>query len=166
MKKILILQLIILFLLIGCSSGTENNPQSDKLYANYTKCLNETGIINVEETPKTTIKWEFNNGILKIYHLNAGFNCCFDRIEISVEQNGKSINIIENDIGAKCDCNCPRDIDFMLKDIIEGTYTINIQEALYIDNYPSISFEANLNDGNSGELSFERPFYPWGITNF
>ena len=169
MKNFIKLLVVILPILFSCSTNTDVIQQDidTKLYANFTKCLNEISIMKVETdtVPMTKIEWQYDNNILSIQHKNAGFNCCFDKIEIDVEILDNKINIKETDIGDKCFCNCPRDIDFQIKSISQGTYTFNVIEALDIGEFSPISFELELKNGNKGEISFERPEYPWGLEN-
>ena len=166
MKKYIKILLVIPFL-YACSSNTDVIQQDNntKVYANYTKCLNGIGVMKVEtdSVPMTIIEWTYNNNILSIQHKNAGFNCCFDGILISVNSIDDVIEIAEKEYGDPCFCNCPRDIDFIVKEIPVGKYQIKIKEALDISDFEPIVFSADLFNGNNGTIKFERPAYPWMI---
>jgi hypothetical protein len=171
MKNYIKLLVVIFPIFFACSTNTDVIQQDieTKLYANFSQCLNEIGVIKVEtdSVPMTIIEWQYDNNILSIQHKNAGFNCCFDSILISVNNNSGIIEISEKEVGKnRCACNCPRDIDFKIKSLSQGIYTFNIKEALKIDEFTPISFEAELKNGNKGLIRFERPFYPWGLGNY
>ncbi len=155
---------ILSLLVFACCEPTENDPVNinNKINADFGDCIGDD-LLAVEGTAETTIEWTFSNGIFAIKHFNAGFNCCFDRIEIDLAVHEKFITIHETDINPNCYCLCVRDIDYNISEIPTGSYTVRILTPYLPMNDDPIYFQVELKKGGAGSVSFERTAYPWVI---
>ncbi len=102
------------------------------------------------------------NGLLKLKHVNAGFNCCPQQIYISVKQIGNKIIIEEKEMAQSCRCLCLYDVEAEINNLSPGKYTIAINE-LYAQQGPPLEFDANFNGVISDSICVGRNYYPWGI---
>ncbi len=162
------------FVCSGCEQEKEINGDNDPLVVsgkiiNHTDCKFIKSSHNDSETPDTLscISYEFNasQNKLKLHHINAGFNCCFDSVycEISVSNDTISIQEFENE--ALCDCNCLYDLDIELKGIEPKKYYVKITEP-YCGDQEKLFFNADLTSSNEGTYCVTRKLYPWGQIDY
>lgn len=111
------------------------------------------------------LKFEYlNDSILSFTHLNAGFNCCPRKVDVSAKFHGDTLLITETEIDALCDCNCLYDLVFSINNIPLGKFIISVEEpyARRPDDAPLI-FEVDLEKTKSGQICVLREYYPWGL---
>jgi hypothetical protein len=157
MKKLfLIFSLIII---LGCDNESLDN-NNNVVVTESSDCKSK---IQVLDSNKTIVKWNYDGENLYFKRINSGFNCGAQKLEVNMGKAGSLITLTEKGIGPLADCSCLFDFDYTVKGISIGTYTIKIVEPL-VDSYREeykISFEIDLNKDTSGEFSQFRNFYPW-----
>lgn len=105
------------------------------------------------------------NNKLTLTHINAGFNCCPDRLYCKVELIGDIIQIQEFEKTDACRCECLFDLDIEINGIDQKTYQIKFVEP-YISDQNKIVFELDFNKNTSGSYCVTRTQYPWGVASF
>jgi hypothetical protein len=157
----LTIALIISFFL-SCVPTDDNNPSDTvkEIKADFGDCL-ENQINVIDDTMETIIEYTYQNNVLNIKHLQAGFNCCFDYILVRIEVKDNVIFIKEKDINPNCHCLCLRDIYYSIEDIAPGQYQVRVTEPYLPENDAEIIFNVDLKEFTSGTESFVRTMYPW-----
>ncbi|KPL04256.1 MAG: hypothetical protein AMJ90_01340 [candidate division Zixibacteria bacterium SM23_73_2] len=100
--------------------------------------------------------------VLSIKHLNAGFNCCPEKIKIFVNIQNSIITIEEKEYNGLCDCNCLFDLDFDIENVVPGEFTIKVIEPYLPSGDQLLEFYVDLSYSTSGIFCVERTCYPWG----
>ena len=105
------------------------------------------------------------NGNLHFEHIDAGFNCCQDRIYASISIDGKAITVTEAEDpeGGLCDCLCLFDLCFVVNNLEPGTWTIRFSEPYLGEGDEAIEFTVDLLLATEGEYCVPRKSYPWGL---
>ncbi len=113
--------------------------------------------------------WEYDGqSVLQIHHKNAAFNCC--PMEQFAETGGFSNGVIyvqEQEIlvaGYGCECICLFNIDYSIKRLPPGEYTIRlVGPGVDPDSENVLAFTVTLTDEpSSGSHCETRTGYPWG----
>ncbi|MBN1164933.1 MAG: hypothetical protein JXB45_10165 [Candidatus Krumholzibacteriota bacterium] len=104
-------------------------------------------------------------GTLFLDHINAGFNCCQDKImaEITILNDLITIEEMEIPPGGLCYCNCLFDLTFSIVDLPPGQYTIKFIEPYRVPEDEALEFTADLSSAVTGDFCAKRNYYPWGI---
>jgi len=166
MKKTFFLFISIL-LLIGCN---ESNKATSKggLIKDLSKCggFDDRKTRNVKinfKNDTSYISYNYKDNILFLTHYNAKFNCCPKSIsaESTIDNNNIIIKETENTSSQSCDCMCLYDLEVKVDNIISNIYEISFDEAYGNDE---INFTVDLDNNTSGTLSYERQYYPYGIS--
>ncbi len=131
-----------------------------EIKAEFGDCL-ENNIKVVDDTLETIIEYTYQDNVLNIKHLQAGFNCCFDYILVRIEVKDNVIYIKERDINPNCHCLCLRDIYYEIEDIAPGQYQVRVSEPYLPENDAEIIFNVDLKEFTSGSEGFVRTMYPW-----
>lgn len=160
--------LFFLSLLIGLYSCTKDsgsqNSQGKLIHVSACKLNKSSNQGN--EIPDSLSCAQFNyaasSGTLTIKHINAGFNCCPDKIDCHIIVRNDSILISETESAAACNCNCLYDLDIQLTNLTSGSYTIHFIEP-YAGDQPALTFGIDLATETEGEYCIIRKQYPWGI---
>lgn len=108
------------------------------------------------------IKFNFNDNLLTLHHINAGFNCCPKNISCNNTIQNNTIIIIEKEESALCDCNCLFDLEIQVSGLENKKYFIKIKEP-YVGTQEKLFFEIDLSKYNNGVHCVERLKYPWGL---
>lgn len=101
-------------------------------------------------------------GLLKLKHVNAGFNCCPGTISATIEVSNGDILIKERESSSLCDCDCLYDIDYEIAGFAGGTWRISVVGPYQPDEGPPLEFLVDLSQASSGSYCVERTRYPWG----
>ncbi len=110
--------------------------------------------------------WDYDGqSVLNIHHKNAGFNCCpLEQFAELVDFSNNIIVIEEDEIlegGDGCFCLCLFNIDYSVKRLPPGEYTIRIV-GMYLNDNPPLEFMVNLTESPSdGSFCVMRSHYPW-----
>lgn len=125
----------------------------------YIGCKNDT---NTFETPtdKDCIKYSYENNVLSLTHVNAGFNCC-PEIAANIWLNDDKIIIEEYELEALCHCLCLFDLEYEIANLGLGIYDISIIEPYIHKDEEKLEFTMDLINTNSGEYCVDRHYYPW-----
>ena len=77
-------------------------------------------------------------------HLNATYNCCPDDIAVSLEMNGNTIWLIEEEVlPTPCDCDCCYNVEADIIDLAPGTYEL-IYEWFDYENWELHYYETQI----------------------
>lgn len=113
---------------------------------------------------KDCIFYSYQDNILTIRHVNAGYNCCPEGFIIHLEVKGDTLLITEKEKSSLCDCNCLFDLDYTLSDIRKGTWWIRVDEQyIQTPEQEKILFEVDLKNEPEGQFCVQRDIYPWRI---
>jgi len=165
-KSLYILLLLIIFVSNSCNEvNTENADISGKL-ENYSECKNNlksTEAINVLSN-MSCVEYSYNSSAesLKLKHVNAGFNCCPEKLYCSVTTKSDTIIIQEYEKSALCDCNCLYDLDIKITGVTPEKYVIKFIEP-YAGHSKKIVFNVDFTAEQEGSFCVVRDNYPWGI---
>ena len=100
--------------------------------------------------------------VLKLKHVNAGFNCCPGTISATIEVSAGVIVIKEKESSSLCDCDCLYDLDYEIAGLAGGTYRISVVGPYQPEGDPPLEFLVDLGHASSGSYCVERTRYPWG----
>lgn len=165
--SLLIFVITVLFIL-SCEKDkpavTDDKPFGKLSSASECKGLKSTS--DYTDTPDTLscIEYVYNDTtrLLRIKHINAGFNCCPGKLYATFQCSSDSILIREYETAPGCHCNCLYDLEFEIKEISKKKYQVNITEP-YIGDQDKIEVEIDLSDSPAGSICVERHVYPWGM---
>jgi len=83
---------------------------------------------DVRASGEEKFTYSYNNNILYLLHENASYNCCIEKIIVTMEMVGNTINIYEEEWygdNSPCKCLCPYDITTKIGCLEAGTYVVN-----------------------------------------
>ncbi|MFC2132107.1 hypothetical protein ACFLSQ_11800 [Bacteroidota bacterium] len=149
---------------VSCNNDGPYGSDPSGAIINHTDCKNDSGGIKGEifsSDECISFKYFPNDKILGLSHINAGFNCCPERITSDFKFTGNTISIHEHQAKAGCKCNCLYDINYELRNISPGIYHIEIVGPITDGvNKPQLEFDIDLSlETNTHCL--KRGFYPW-----
>jgi len=101
--------------------------------------------------------------VLKLKHVNAGFNCCPGTISATIDVSNGVILIKEKESSSLCDCDCLYDLDYEIAALVPGTYRISVVGPYQPEGDPPLEFLVDLAHASSGSYCVERTRYPWGF---
>lgn len=99
---------------------------------------------------------------LTLKHINAGFNCCPEKLYCEVTASKDTIIISEFETSSLCDCDCLYDLEFVLSGVDEKSYYIRFVEP-YCGDQEKLIFDADLSENKTGSFCVKRNRYPWGL---
>lgn len=175
MKKNTYSILVICFALVivlGCKddeSGKDDDTGSQLEFSGQltekTECKDNLKSTNTENTPDTIscVEYIFDeaNNKLSLRHINAGFNCCQDKLYVETSLTGDTIIIQEYEVNPMCNCCCLFDLAIELDGTTARTYQIKFIEPYALEKQ-KILFEVDLANNTEGKYSITRKGYPWG----
>jgi hypothetical protein len=120
-------------------------------------------VIDATPPDQDCMEYEYDGeSVLLLKHVNAGFNCCPEiAANITIEDN--IITIEEIEISGDCDCLCLFDIDYEIRNLPPGEYTITAIEPYVPGGEEILEFTVDLVSSPSGSFCVYRDYYPWGI---
>ncbi|MFH1194974.1 MAG: hypothetical protein V1720_04640 [bacterium] len=160
----LLLILSIVFISQGCSNEEEEkkNPNISEVTSSDCKHFQKVVLDSITSSDDC-IEYSYDGiSVLSIKHLNAGFNCCPEKISADFEISGDTIKILESEKSSLCDCNCLYDLEYTIKNIAPKNYFIKVVEP-YATQGEKLEFQADLHHSNIGTYCVERDYYPWGF---
>ena len=168
MKTIFYLLLVVTvstLLLNSCTDEPEiKNISGEVVY--YSDCKTFEGMYRGPVTPDTLSCIEYvydeDNNLLKLNHINAGFNCCPGKITCTITIVGDTIVIKESEEASLCNCNCLFDVDMELKEVEKKSYFIKVIEP-YCGDQEKLYFEVDFQNAQEGKYCANRKDYPWGM---
>lgn len=165
--------LILLLLIAGCTEKdtTSFNPINSGpagRLVDYGGCKDFKGAEALDGAPpdKDCIEYMYNGErVLLLKHINAGFNCCPVEILADISIEGNIITIEESEAESACDCLCLFDLDYEIKNLQPGEYTIRIIEPYTTGDDEKLEFTVDLSSSPSGSYCVDRKHYPWDVGN-
>ncbi|UCG51377.1 MAG: hypothetical protein JSW58_14490 [Candidatus Latescibacterota bacterium] len=143
--------------------GTTNDDPNGRLVgATGCKSLGKRSAIEATPSNQDCIDYVFNDGVMLLTHINAGFNCC-PVIGADITIVGNVITITETEIEGLCDCLCLFDLDYEIRNLPPGEYEIVVIEPYLQEGDDPLEFTAELFAAPSGSFCVERDHYPWGL---
>ena len=111
------------------------------------------------------VAWEYDGAsVLKLTHVNSGFNCCPDSLSARFHISTGSIIIDEAEWLTKgCFCLCLYDLEYEIVDLPPGEYGIRINQPYLPFGATVLEFTVDLASSPTGAYCVERDYYPWGI---
>jgi len=100
--------------------------------------------------------------ILRLKHVNAGFNCCPGTVSADIEISGGTIRITESESSSLCDCSCLYDLSYEIAALAPGVHRISVVGPYQPEEGPPLEFLIDLGHASSGSLCVQRTSYPWG----
>jgi len=101
--------------------------------------------------------------VLRLKHVNAGFNCCPGTVSADIQVTGGEIRIKEKESSSLCDCNCLYDLDYEFTGVAPGITRISVVGPYQPEGDPPLEFLVDLGGAASGSFCVERTRYPWSI---
>ncbi len=160
--------IIFLFLLIIFSCNKEKSPDPSGIsgrLTNHSECKNfKSG--NLKFTEPDTFScihylYDESDHKLVMTHINAGFNCCPEKLYCEVSSGNDTIIISEYEKEQGCNCNCLFDLDIELNGMDQKSYILKFIEP-YAEGQEQLIFEMDLTVNVEGEYCVTRKGYPWG----
>jgi hypothetical protein len=157
----IIVSFVAALLFSGCTNETQPTSSSPTIkIVDSSVCLNHVAEI-VPNKDKDCFEYEYLNGILKIKHLNAPFNCCPGEFLADISVENGVITITENSAEDACSCYCIFNLDYEIQGIVPGNYTIRFIEHLQFDGDEPLEAQVSLTPGAKGDYCVLRGHYPW-----
>ncbi len=158
--------LVSLFVFTSCKKSEESDNNLSGTLTAYSDCKNGTKSAGVPDN-KSCAEYSFDKQtqLLKINHINAGFNCCPDKLYSTIWFSNDSIYIQESEAAALCRCNCLYDLKFEIDDVEQKTYTVVFIEP-YAKDQNKLIFDIDLKKSDTGKFCVLRKKYPWGINTY
>ena len=101
--------------------------------------------------------------LLKLRHVNAGFNCCPEEIKADIAVEKGVIRIVESEVGPNCRCNCLFDLYMEVEEVPATVFIVTVEEPLRNEKEKVIEFTIDLRTETQGEHCVPRNSYPWGM---
>ena len=110
---------------------------------NHSACKDgSTGKEGLPGYPES-LEFDYDEDVLTVHHVNGVFNCCIERIDVTLDIAGNVIDLYEQEYTPEpCNCICPYDVDTEISGLADGTYAVNI----YVNGWISISGETTIPD--------------------
>ncbi|MBN1274499.1 MAG: hypothetical protein JXB26_19735 [Candidatus Aminicenantes bacterium] len=153
--------LLLILVIFSCKQGNDVSDAVGSL-VNYNGCKSfSSGSGNFQSYTQNQECLEYiaGNGILYLKHINAGFNCCPAEIFADVSFKNGEIIIEEHEAEQGCFCLCLFDLDYEIRGLEPGLYTVKIIGPYMNDVIFTCAI--NLFDSASGCFCIERDYYPW-----
>jgi hypothetical protein len=94
--------------------------------------------------------------VLLLKHVNATFNCCPGELLANITIEHNLITIQENESLSECDCVCLYDLDYEIRNLAPGEYTICVNELYVLPGDELLNFTVDLCSTPSGSYCVER----------
>jgi hypothetical protein len=122
-----------------------------------------SGVASAPTSSQECIEYEYDGrSVLRLKHVNAGFNCCPGTISAEITAEGGEIRIKESESSSLCDCSCLYDLDYEFTGVKPGLYRISVVGPYQWEGDPPLDVRVTLIDAASGSHCVERTRYPWG----
>ena len=163
----LVLGTAALVLLTG-SCGSLSGPEPLGRLVGRTDCKGSpapaSGGAAAPSSSQECIDYDYDGqSVLRLRHVNAGFNCCPGTISATVEVSAGVILIKEKESSSLCDCSCLYDLNYEIAGLTDGTFRVSIIGPYQPEGDPPLEFLVDLDHASSGSYCVERTRYPWGF---
>lgn len=157
----------LLFLSSSCIFSPGTSPQGRLISRTDCKSSlqpNSGAAGTVRAASQECVEYDYDGrNVLRLKHVNAGFNCCPGTVSADIFTLGDEIRIKEKESSSLCDCNCLYDIDYEFVNVSPGIYRISVVGPYQIESDPPLEFLVDLSGAASGSYCVERTHYPWSI---
>ncbi|UCF06461.1 MAG: hypothetical protein JSV33_05390 [bacterium] len=102
-------------------------------------------------------------GVLRLTHVNAGFNCCPGEIIADITISNDTITIVEGETESGCLCLCLFDVEYEIRNLPQGTYHLRIEELYVTASDEPLTCRIDLEAYPSCSFCVGRDSYPWSI---
>jgi hypothetical protein len=167
--KILHISLACILLLVLCCSenriaGNDSNDSGPSgSLVDYSGCKEFQSVNYTNGTPSSNdcIEYQYDGeNVLLVKHVNAGFNCCPDKILAEINVRNNEIVIEEKEeMDMPCPCLCLYDVDYEIANLKPGKYEIKVIEPYIGEDI--LEAILDLSSATSGSFCIERIHYPW-----
>lgn len=148
----------------SCSSPSGPDPVGRLVGRTGCKSFGTPGAAPAPAPSRECVEYDYDGrGLLKLKHVNAGFNCCPGTISATVEVSNGDILIKERESSSLCDCDCLYDVDYEIAGLAGGTWRISVVGPYQPEEGPALEFLVDLSQASSGSYCVERTRYPWGF---
>lgn len=130
---------------ISCNMECKTDSDLEKAAYNYTSVM---------------YNYDSETKVLTLKHINAGFNCCPDRILTHLIYSNNSLFIEEVETNPKCNCSCLFDVDIKVEGVDQNTDSIWFIEP-YIGSQTWLRFGVNFSLKKQDTVTVKRTQYPW-----
>jgi hypothetical protein len=121
------------------------------------------GAATAPTSSQECVEYDYDGqSVLRLKHVNAGFNCCPGTVSADIDISGGTIRISEKESSSLCDCSCLYDLSYEIAGLARGTYRISVVGPYQPEGDPSLEFLVDLDQASSGSHCVERTRYPWG----
>lgn len=100
-------------------------------------------------------------GVLRITHVNAGFNCCPGEIVADITVSNDTITIGEGETDPKCHCLCLFDVEYEIRNLPPGRYVLRVGELYIQEGDEPLVDRLDLEKTPSCCFCVARNHYPW-----
>jgi len=157
--------LALVLLAVSCASPSGPDPVGRLV--GWTGCKSfgapDPGAATAPISSQECAEYDYDGrGLLKLKHINAGFNCCPGTISATTDVSNGVILIKERESSSLCDCDCLYDLGYEIAGLAAGIYRISVVGPYQPAGDPPLEFLADLSHAASGACCVERSRYPWG----
>jgi len=153
---------VIVLLIFSCER--DNQIMTGKII-NDSGCKNSKSGEFKTDTPDSLAcvfySYDKSESKLSVNHINAGFNCCPEKLFCNISLKGDTIIISESEKKTLCRCDCLYDLDIEITGVDAKEYNIKFIEP-YAGNQEKIIFHLDLKNTTEGSFCVLRNQYPWG----
>lgn len=170
MKTMVIAVVALAMIFAACGDKATITQETDASPAGkvtgYTSCKGVSIAVAQGETPanQDCIEYTYDgHSILKLTHVNAGFNCCPDSLLAAFRISVGEIIIDESEDLASggCHCLCLYDLDYVITGLPSGYYNVRVNQPYLKSGASVLDFAIDLTSARSGSFCVSRDFYPW-----
>ncbi len=128
----------------------------------HTMCKNEKTL--EADSNQSCVEYTYNASeeTLTLKHINAGFNCCPDKLYCDIRIENDTIYLEESERKQDCLCMCLYDMTAEVYGLKAQRYTVKYIEP-YLGDAEALVFQIDLENTAIGTYCVERTNYPWGI---
>ena len=160
---------VIPFLFFCCTKDKSAQLHVSGVLASYSECKKGFDSTTQATTIADTLSciaysFDYLTNKLVLIHINAGFNCCLDRLYCTVTARNDSIIIQEFEESQNCKCNCLYDLDMVINGVEPKKYKIRFIEP-YSGEQKKLNFVLDLTNHKQGIICATRKQYPWSASN-
>jgi hypothetical protein len=148
-----------------CTSPTGPGPSGRLVGRTDCKAFGgaSAGAAAVPTSSQECVEYDYDGrSLLRLKHVNAGFNCCPGTISADLDIFGGTVRITETESSSLCDCSCLYDLSYKITALPPGTYRLEVIGPYQPDSDPPLAFDIDLGRAASGSFCVGRTRYPWG----
>ena len=154
-------------IVLAGSCGPSSGPGPVGRLVGRTDCKGSGGVKTGTAAGPTSsqecIEYDYDGrGVLRLKHVNAGFNCCPGTVSADIEISGDTIRISESESSSLCDCSCLYDLSYEIAALASGVYRISVIGPYQPEEGPPLEFLLDLDQASTGSFCVQRTQYPWG----